>query len=318
MRIAALIISMIALCFALLSFLHNDYTHINHDTKHYQTHSPDTLPETCVIQGKPHPITSKECAEQARYRESHNLSKNDFIAQKNMALYALLGLIVGSVGLCIVGLTLNETKKAAKAANATLEQAQQATEAARDNVAVTRDIGQKQVRAYLSAEKLTFKFTDTIPETKISFKNSGGSPAFGVSVYRVCYLINAHTPNGYFSGAGIDGHINIADIMSASSTELMNIQFPIGEYTDNYTGEPVIFSNLTDGNGTKITIDCLGRISFRDIFDVDREEAFWLRGEACNIESGEVILTPHVSTFPDQVMAFRQGIIDNRPNNGEE
>ena len=84
--------------------------------------------------------------------------------------------IITLVGVLFVGWTLKETRKAVKAAD--------------DAVRVTRDIGEKQVRAYLHAEFIEVR-TESVANddgsnirfsAKIYVINSGATPAYGLEV----------------------------------------------------------------------------------------------------------------------------------------
>lgn len=121
---------------------------------------------------------------------------SDLKAQKAMALWAMLMFVasVASVAVTAAGLellrrTLNATKdaatyaeSAARAAWETVEQAKAATLAAQEAVGVTREVGQAQVRAYISvsAELPKGLALNQTLRVKLSIKNTGQSPAHSV------------------------------------------------------------------------------------------------------------------------------------------
>lgn len=88
-----------------------------------------------------------------------SVSEADLLAQERVAHWTLWGVVFGASGIGILVLTLAETRAVTIA---------------------TRDIGQKQVRAYCDIAKLTVKFigTDKLTATPV-FKNTGMSPAVG-------------------------------------------------------------------------------------------------------------------------------------------
>lgn len=102
--------------------------------------------------------------------------EQDLRAQRDMAKWAFIMLwvtgasvAVTSLGVVYVALTLQETRRAVKAAD--------------DAVAVTREIGNKQLRAYIGVASATAKFNwsgDASYRFVVTIKNYGATPASGV------------------------------------------------------------------------------------------------------------------------------------------
>lgn len=128
-----------------------------------------------------------------------NQEGRDLEAQESMAkwarwmFWATLGTAaVTIVGLVLIGFTLNYTKKAAEHTEGMLRQAERATIAAEDAVIATRDIGEKQVRAYLHVKSVTLTIGedgDSVGAT-LSIANAGQSPAIECSA-----LVTVETDN---------------------------------------------------------------------------------------------------------------------------
>jgi hypothetical protein len=110
-------------------------------------------------------------------REETERAKQDLDAQLRMARSAdrmfwvgLTETVITFFGVMLVLATLLYTKKAADAANAAVVEARKATE-------VSRDIGQAQIRAYLSCEDSRFEIYDGAFSCWPIFRNTGQSPA---------------------------------------------------------------------------------------------------------------------------------------------
>ena len=102
-------------------------------------------------------------------------SAADLQAQQDMAVWTFGMLWVSIAMLFVTGLGVTYVAL-------TLEEARAATVAATSAANITREIGQKQVRAYLSVEKVTANFTDGAVEFRVYITNSGNSPAIDVAI----------------------------------------------------------------------------------------------------------------------------------------
>lgn len=94
----------------------------------------------------------KVAAEEKRSRD-----KDDLEAQQDMAYWAMLMFIAAAasvvltfIGLALIGRTLLYTKQAAIHAGRAVDEAKEATTAARETVRVTEDSSKRQLRAYVS------------------------------------------------------------------------------------------------------------------------------------------------------------------------
>lgn len=102
---------------------------------------------------------------------------------------------IGLAGTGIGGLTLFAAiaaafyaRDAAKHAGAAVTQAENATKAANDTVDVTRDIGARQLRAYLTVRAYTVVVNNAHVEVKIVGQNTGQTPALNVTTWTVVAL----------------------------------------------------------------------------------------------------------------------------------
>lgn len=130
-------------------------------------------------------------------QRAEDREKADLQAQEDMALWAermfwatVMGVLTTLAGLILIGKTLSYTKVAAKHTEAMLEEAKaatqtarEATKAARDTIEITRDIGEAQVRAYLSCRAARYEIKKTLIHLTLTIKNSGQSPAQSVMIY---------------------------------------------------------------------------------------------------------------------------------------
>lgn len=116
---------------------------------------------------------------QAEYERS----KADLEAQQEMAQWAFWMVIVSGVSAAIAAfavgllyLTLKETRRATKAAT-------DAAGAAQDTVAVTREIAQAQLRAYVLPVSNKLREEGGSVKIRLGFKNFGQTPAHSIESY---------------------------------------------------------------------------------------------------------------------------------------
>lgn len=133
-------------------------------------------------------VEDKEAAEatERREEEAAEREQQDLVAQQSMdaaahsakrAAWLSAALVAIGTGLLVWTLSLTR----------------EANRAARDAVAVTRDIGQRQVRAYVGVHeaKADFLSNEEFPEQyrfMIILKNTGASPATKVRIWAACYI----------------------------------------------------------------------------------------------------------------------------------
>lgn len=157
---------------------------------------------------------------------------SDLKAQKAMALWAKLmffasiaSVAVTAVGLELLRRTLKATKdaatyaeSAARAAWETVEQAKAATLAAQEAVGVTREIGQAQVRAYLSIipqEPIDVDWPISWPAVELIIENTGQSPSQNV-VLKAAIFRRPYS----FQGLDVSQQANDMDSFMYSNKEI--------------------------------------------------------------------------------------------------
>lgn len=145
----------------------------NADT--YAKHADQEIEDRCLILDDPaKAICIREVVDAHNETER---AERDLVAQSDMALWALIMLsvtalmaIITALGVWFVWRTLLATQKMA--------------EDARIATAITREIGEAQVRAYISISRVSIAIDETAPHPKLQVvvKNAGQSPARSVEV----------------------------------------------------------------------------------------------------------------------------------------
>jgi hypothetical protein len=115
-----------------------------------------------------------------------NREKRDLEAQEGMARWAewMFYATAATVALTLAALfaiirTLHHTRRAADYTKDMLVEANRSAAAAEDAVAATRDVGEKQVRAYLHVKSVAFVISGDGFGAKLLLANAGQSPAIG-------------------------------------------------------------------------------------------------------------------------------------------
>lgn len=216
---------------------------------------------------------------QRREAEAEQREKDDLVAQQGMdaatqamneatqsmkyASWVSTGLVAVGTGLLLWSLCLTRS----------------ATASARDAVNVTRNIGEKQVRAYLSITDVAVSVTPLLGEVRwfiiVKLRNTGQSPAKDVKI--VAEIGDEPDPN-------------------ASSTVLVDlaggseIQEMVGR------GTPVSKLNFIGGDETHVAITANVSVFAQDVFGKPVEASAWyagtihlVEGEFANLERGKNI-----------------------------
>lgn len=261
----------------IVAFQKSGYEHVNpvsneYETSEYQKRANARVENECSgIQG----VDFAKCANEIEKaaRDAHR-SQKDLKAQRYMALWAFFMAAAGIVGLIVTGVGLYFIYR-------TLVASEKATKAAVEAVNVTRDMGERQIRAYLAVENSTVRNLAVGQNMKIEFslKNSGQSPAKNVSVETIICFTD-EDPNSkklYFGTipAGSRAHVSAG-----------------GDYRQfrNYetTIDQSVFDNITNGT---IHILFAGVIKYKDVFGATRRTVFRSVVKANNINGTNAIMT---------------------------
>lgn len=100
--------------------------------------------------------------------------------------------LAGIVGVVLVGLTLRATREAVREAN-------DATNAAKEALRITRESSERQLRAYVhfQAADLNNLLPDQVPKLTIQVRNAGQTPAYRVRAYVVYTILRVDIHNTY-------------------------------------------------------------------------------------------------------------------------
>lgn len=170
------------------------------------------------------------------------------------------GTMVAAVGLIFIAVTLYYTRRAVKEASL-------ATQAANDAVAITREIGERQLRAYVHVTRIGLEQVNNDecePAVRVSYKNFGQSPA--QQVINKFHII--------FKGGG--------EIpFKRRPTEKEESGFTLGPTQERHSVMPAPLDNLhnfreklTQGTTTMFV---KGEITYVDVFDRPRFTRYHFR-----------------------------------------
>jgi HAMP domain-containing protein len=142
----------------------------------YAAQAEQEIRDRCLLLD---PSRSAECIREIiQATHEHERAESDLVAQSDMALWAFWMTIVSAGALTATGLgvywvreTLVETRKAVKAAD--------------DAVAVTRDIGKRQLRAYITVIAESIAISPGQVKVNLFGKNTGQTPALNVRTWSV-------------------------------------------------------------------------------------------------------------------------------------
>ena len=122
------------------------------------------------------------------------IKAEDTLAQWIMAIFTLLMTLFTGLAAWFVYGTLKQSELAASHTKSMLNEAQLATKVANNTGAVTREVGQAQIRAYLRITDLTVDFinkpADEGLSVNIQWENCGQSPAIDCNVYSAFLIVD--------------------------------------------------------------------------------------------------------------------------------
>jgi hypothetical protein len=163
------------------------------------------------------------------------------------------------------------------AAENAVKEAREATVAARQAVEVTRDIGARELRAYVNETDIKVRnfAPDKLAVFRVNIKNAGNTPAYNV---RVCVVVyDSDTP----AGAVRFRHLK------PTSTAIISGESAVESETDLLIPAQ-LHGAVAAGNATVIIA---GYIRYRDIFRVKRGSTFKAYLRFANIKNGAGAMT---------------------------
>lgn len=141
-------------------------------SREFAAHTNDQIRQVCS--SLPPPAKGACVAEKKHdYREDHRLEQ-ELVAQRKAANWALImgvaavfGAVFSTIGVILVWITFRATKEANS---------------------ITREIGEAQVRAYVSVSSSKLHLSAGLPVVEVSLQNSGQSPATEV-IFTICQAV---------------------------------------------------------------------------------------------------------------------------------
>jgi hypothetical protein len=189
-------------------------------------------------------------------------SERDLEAQQEMARWALLMMIASflSVGVTAVGVVF--VKQTLDATRAAVNEAENATAAARNTINVTQDLGRRQLRAYIDIKNGAFRVGPAGKgrlRVRVEFANFGQTPARDV---RFWVRINWFKP-GEFTFTEPDNPGMERGIISPGNIAVWYDGINVDD--DDLAAKAI--------NAGAMVAMTWGRVTYRDIFD-DRDHHF--------------------------------------------
>jgi hypothetical protein len=223
--------------------------HYSNDTRReYQTSSQEYEQSKQVVPfgGSPEGAYTDPKAYRDEWRQEHDLH-----AQRDMSRWALYMWIATMVGIGLVGATLFETRKAAQAAEAV--------------VTVTREMGQRELRAYVTVtdvQLLAFTVGERI-RVKVVFKNTGATPAYECTLVTRIRIARFPAPETSFDYPTL-AH-NPAKVLIGPDAPFSQQSSPPHALTQ--------FEHDEVSSG-RCALYFWGRLNYRDAFEADRWTTF--------------------------------------------
>lgn len=205
--------------------------------------------------------------DEAADQRQEDRDKADLQAQEDMAFWAKLMFLASALtvavtfgGLVLIWRTLHHTKRAANSAVDMVNEARLTTKAAQDAIEVTREIGEAQVRAYLTCTEAKYTISKTSIFCQLVIANKGLSPADRIEIQ--ARLI----PQKPLKGIEM---CEAEDCEPISAGSVGNASFA-GEFSK--LGDEV--KDSIHSKMQPFAIQCI--ISWRDVFKKEQEILLWL------------------------------------------
>ncbi|MEZ5933883.1 MAG: hypothetical protein R3F54_18425 [Alphaproteobacteria bacterium] len=271
-----LILALIAFHWAVLSLIQGVKADAQHYTCQYTYCSPltvhadqtETAPYTADYQrvcDNPQSTEEADLCQQWRMAEATEKMEGTAARQLRATYFEIAGLLF----------TVFFTAWAAIAAS-------KAARAANKSISVTRELGQKQIRAYvgiIDAKVHDFRLGQVV-RLDLTMRNSGRSPAYNVrpSIFARSVVSSEHP------------EFDFASLERGQSRGDVGADGKFG--TGCLFGKPCsrsFIDRITSGQGKFVVV---GRIEYRDVFDESHETHFRMRLLPESIENGVGVLVP--------------------------
>lgn len=212
-------------------------------------------------------------------KKAHEISCSDLKAQWLAADTAHRTFWITVMGLALIAFTLYETLSAGKLLSKQNEIALDAAIAAQDSVEVTREIGKKQVKAYVSIRNAVFLIDKSgLPSIQMTFKNTGSSPAMDIEIQHASYRVHTgysdeekgvHVRQTFSGSASGDEHagVPILDDLMAGEEKLVddlrilhgNVLMSLQTVFD--------FMEVLKKDGASAQVECYCTLKYTDVFN---------------------------------------------------
>lgn len=191
--------------------------------------------------------------------EGNHLILGDGWAQWAMALTGLLALILSAWAVWLLKRTLDATRAAVKSAD--------------DAVEVTRELGEAQIRAYLSCRSAKYKFDKNGVFASVEIANTGQSPASAVSIAGTVsiYVVGGRPamPRVLEWWSSSENEVRSQPIVSGgTTTEDLPFFWEI-DFKSEEIGDDAEFTNHVVAEGNEIRFDLV--IKWSDVFSKQHE-----------------------------------------------
>jgi hypothetical protein len=233
-----------------------------------------------MIEAATRDLISEENAQHRARQEQREIE--DLQAQQDMALWAkamfwaaFASVILTFVGICLIAWTLYYTRRAADAAVAAVDKAKSTLE-------VTRDIGSRQLRAYVGTSRVYFR--DFTPDRPISvvveIQNFGQTPAYNYHT-NLWLEVRPHPEAGTFHTKEIALTIGGETLMPGNRS-IVICKFP----------HPKMDEIITAIQNAQMALYLLGTIRYRDAFGHDRYTNSRKRASGDRIKTNSPFINP--------------------------
>lgn len=222
------------------------YRHSAEQTsKSYGYAAEENISRSCT--GRDFAATAKCIKEIVEATHEAQTAQNHLTAQRDMALWAFAMFWIGVVSIALTSVGIFFVKQTLDANRAIVETAAEANRNA-------RELGEAQVRAYLTFQDVHIDFDWYLPRIRFKIYNAGNSPATKIIASGACYRKAADTSEDSVVFAAATG---IGTLRAGSETGLLTI----------YIGQPIHEVISAVHPVPRSLISAMLRVHFFDVFN---------------------------------------------------